>query len=440
MRGERIDEEVVIRIWERRLFDELRTTDGRPVTVLSPGERREGGPDFANAHILIGAEAVKGDVEVHVNASDWYSHEHHLDPLYNNVVLHVVMWDDGVSLLTRKEDGGRIPTVELHDKLRMPLEEILKEMRVPSAKPCAKAGEKPERVLNLLDQLGWERLLEKVDLMDEMAERTGFEGAFFRRLMDALGYSANRGPFSELAGMVEPEELMGRELREVEAVLFWRSGLLPDPDDRMDEETRGYVIELLEAVEGMGLSDERMGREEWRFAGIRPLNSPARRIAAAADILSRSEESLFLPFLEVVSRYSSGDLKLREAIRLLREPLRVETKGYWRDRFDFGKRLGRPCPTLLGEGRAADIVVNVVLPAVYLWAAETDNSSLSEAVSEIYHAHPKLGENRITRSFKPILKGVKIDTACKQQGLIFVYKTFCSSGGCDVCPLASWNL
>lgn len=436
----RIDEEVVIRIWESRLFDELRTTDGRPVAVLSPGERRRGGPDFADAHILIGAEAVRGDVEVHINASDWYSHEHHLDPLYNNVVLHVVMWDDGVSLLTRKENGGRVPTVELHDKLKRPLEEILRETRSPAAKPCAKAVERPERVLRLLDQLGWERLLEKVDLMDEMAERVGFERSFFRRLMDGLGYSANRGPFSELAEMVDPEELMGRELREVEAALFWRSGLLPDPVGQTDEETREYVTELLEAVGAMGLSDERMEREEWRFAGIRPLNSPARRIAAAAAILSRSRESLFLPFLDVVSRYSSGDLKLREAIGLLREPLRVETKGYWRYRFDFGKQLSRSCPTLLGDGRAADIVVNVVLPSLYLWAAETDNPSLSEAVSEIYHAHPKLQENRITRSFEPILKGVKIDTACKQQGLIFVYKTFCSSGGCDVCPLASWNL
>jgi hypothetical protein len=65
------------------------------------------GPDFKNASIRIGNITWYGDVEIHVKASDWFKHKHHLDPNYQNVILHVVMENDKPLAI----HGERIPTI-----------------------------------------------------------------------------------------------------------------------------------------------------------------------------------------------------------------------------------------------------------------------------------------------------------------------------------------
>jgi hypothetical protein len=442
MREIRIDERLVAFVWsDRRFKGDLRTTDGRSLSVIFPGEAQKVGPDFRDAELLIGADAVRGEVEIHVNASDWYSHDHHADPSYNGVVLHVVMWDDGVSLLTRKENGERIPTLELYDQLDRPLEEIAREFYEGERPlPCSRASEKPDRVMQMLNELGWERLLEKADLMDEIASREGFEQAIYERMMDALGFSANRGQFVELAKLVRCEGMLGMEPERIEARLFAAAGLLPDPDEEMDGETRRYVLKLHGELESSGRSEGGMSRDEWRFAGVRPANYPTRRIAAMAYLLSTGGDGLLAPALELMGEFMDGKINRRRTIVRLRNTLVVPGRGYWWDHSDFGRRIYPPGGKLIGDSRASDMIVNVILPALYLWAAKVGSPALSEAVSEIYSAYPKLQENYITRRFSSILSGLKLDGACKQQGLIFLHKTFCSAGSCDICPLAEGNL
>ena len=436
-----IDERVVAYIWSGKRFrGELRTTDGRKISVISPGQPQRAGPDFNDAELLIEAEAVRGDVEIHVNASDWYSHDHHADPLYNGVILHVVLWDDGVSLLIRKENGERVPTLELYDKLDSPLEEIAREFYGGEKRlPCDRASEKPDRVMRLLDELGWERLLEKADLIDEIASKEGFEQAIYERVMDALGFSANRGTFCRLARLERAEGLFGMDRIGIEARLFATSGLLPDPKEEMEDRTKRYVLALYGRLKGERLEGEKLSRTDWRFSGIRPANSPARRIAAAAYLLSINGEGFLTKPLQIMGRFTGGELSPRRAIAELRRNFIVPAAGYWMDHFDFGRGMS-PGVNLVGPARASDIIVNVILPALYLWAAKVQNSTLSEVVSEIYSAYPKLQENYITRGFTDILGPIKPDGARKQQGLIFIYKTFCSAGSCDICPLAEGNL
>ena len=52
-----------------------------------------------------------GSVEIHVLSSDWDRHSHSEDPVYNNVILHVVLFDDRPVL---DKDGHAIPCLELH--------------------------------------------------------------------------------------------------------------------------------------------------------------------------------------------------------------------------------------------------------------------------------------------------------------------------------------
>ena len=64
----------------------LRTTDGRPLTVVYRGRWTHNfGPDFQGALIAFGAELRQGDVEIHLRPGDWQAHGHHLNPAYNTV-------------------------------------------------------------------------------------------------------------------------------------------------------------------------------------------------------------------------------------------------------------------------------------------------------------------------------------------------------------------
>ena len=37
---------------------------------------------------------LKGDIELHMKASDWFAHQHQNDSAYSNVILHVVCKND----------------------------------------------------------------------------------------------------------------------------------------------------------------------------------------------------------------------------------------------------------------------------------------------------------------------------------------------------------
>ena len=85
-------EEFIYYLWENRLLSlDLETTDGEEIKIISVGNRNyNSGADFINARIKIGGALWAGQVEIHIRASDWFKHNHHLDDNYNNVILHVV--------------------------------------------------------------------------------------------------------------------------------------------------------------------------------------------------------------------------------------------------------------------------------------------------------------------------------------------------------------
>ena len=100
-------------IWQHRLFDhtKLVTTDGRKLRIIDNGQlNTDSGPDFFNAKISIDGCVWAGNVEMHRRASDWRRHNHHLDPAYDSVVLHVVEVADTP---VYRMNGEEIPTLVL---------------------------------------------------------------------------------------------------------------------------------------------------------------------------------------------------------------------------------------------------------------------------------------------------------------------------------------
>jgi len=79
--------------WKFGLFDnsKLVTKDGKTIEILSPGvHNQDAGPDFSSAQLKVDGTTWVGNVEIHINSSDWQKHNHDKDENYKSIILHVV--------------------------------------------------------------------------------------------------------------------------------------------------------------------------------------------------------------------------------------------------------------------------------------------------------------------------------------------------------------
>ena len=71
-------------IWRFQYFNKnsLTTIAGEPLQVINSGSfNTNQGPDFLDAKIKIGNTTWAGNVELHVQSSDWESHQHTIEGL-----------------------------------------------------------------------------------------------------------------------------------------------------------------------------------------------------------------------------------------------------------------------------------------------------------------------------------------------------------------------
>ncbi|HKP54844.1 MAG TPA: DUF2851 family protein [Chloroflexia bacterium] len=467
-----INEAILAAIWNEQapLRGPMWDCEGKPVAVVYRGRWTAGsGPDFEGAMLSLGegpSHLVTGSVEVHLKCADWWVHGHHTDPKYNNVALHVVLWQVGAKPVTRA-DGVSVPTLVLADYITMPTGELLSKVSplVPnlgtlSEEPCWQRTQHwpIERLLKPIEEAGDTRLLAKAAVIEADLEVYGsVDEVFYRGLMDALGYSANREPMRALADMLPLTQLLtlplGRDEAEramlLEGVLLGAAGLLPSqrpelkPLDWLSQQYADEVEELWRAHAGtVGLSPEQPTVPGWVTDRVRPANTPPRRLAAAARLLARllwERGGMLGPFLHALNTTASPAELGKQWTGLLTVP----AGGYWAAHSDFGRPLsgeGKEEVALVGGSRAADMVVNILLPALIARAEREGQPDEREAALAVYASYPRLSENKITRAMAdealgPMRKKV-INTARHQQGLIHLYRLYCEARRCYECPLS----
>ncbi|HJX69764.1 MAG TPA: DUF2851 family protein, partial [Dehalococcoidia bacterium] len=425
--------------------DALLSSGGERVQVLYPGrENDDSGPDFCDALIVIGGMTLKGDVELHVSSREWQNHGHHKDHSYNGVILHVVMWDDGneTSLL---HSGKMVPILALYPYLLGSLEELSRAVQIPlpSDEPCHMALEQygREALAELLDKAGEERFYSKVEQFKAKLAAQEAGQVLYEGLMRALGYAKNKEPSEELARRlplgVLAEFAQRSDIHTLQALMLGTAGLLPrqrcrkEGGEHSSDGDELEVVRLERIWESFGIMPGTDGLG-WRFFRVRPENFPTRRIVGASYLLSRYGGVLG-GILSLISQAPR-----REVQKDWERGLMVRVDGYWANHFDFGLE-SRWNPSLIGQGRAREIVVNVLLPFSFAWAAEFLQPWLREQAIELYRSYPRLGENWVTRYMERQIfreHGTKlIDSACRQQGLIHLYKNFCVERRCPECPL-----
>ncbi len=407
----------LVRLWEGQRFptQALVSGDSSPLRVVFRGRPCTGGagPDFRDAVIELGGRQVRGDVELHVVASGFHRHGHHRDHAYDNVILHVVFWDDDGEN-TCLASGRRVPVVALGPWVARRAEELQAWLCRPALwqEPCTSARKRlgAGAVAAILDDAGDCRFQEKATAFAAALAQEDGEEILYRGILEALGYSQNREPFRLLA-----QALPWRQLRSyirahrpqervlvAEAILLGRAGFL------------GPLAGDLSALPFW--SAHRNGMESlalpWRLVGIRPENYPTRRLAGAARLLARYlGKGLLAGLLEKVAEASV------ERPQALTTALRVGDG-------------------LIGPGRADEIAVNVVLPFTLAWAQARQDKPLAQAALTLYQRYPKLSSYGILRRLTAALGRELIAGARRQQGMLYLFHRYCRQGGCSRCPLA----
>lgn len=252
-----VAERVLQKLWWSGEFQQgaLQTLSGKKLERLHPGRwNKQEGPDFIDARLRLDGQEMRGDVEAHFYAKDWFAHGHHTAPTFDNVVLHLLLFppQEIHPLVTL---SGRQPEIlvllpylpeDIEDYANR--EALLSlETRTCSAWLDALLEIPLEKRLDFLRakaRLRWEQ---KLRFARQRLARHGWEESCHQLALETLGLRRNRAPMSALAQRhpladmprLSPEEIFAEE------------------------------------------------KPRWKLAGLRPANHPLRRLVQYQKILSQ---------------------------------------------------------------------------------------------------------------------------------------------------------
>jgi hypothetical protein len=241
---------------------------------------------------------------------------------------------------------------------------------------------------------------------------------------------ARRMPLQRLEAIASAAAPDNEYLAQCQSRLMGAAGLLPSqragqyPTNTLIEDWEERLENIWVALGAAG----RMSAKDWHFFKVRPGNHPVRRIAAMSYLLLRYRQKGLLAGLEDKLKEATAD----NGVRSLEQALAVAPDSYWGRYLDFGIPAGGAAPALLGKERAADIIVNVLLPFSFARGA----AEQGERALNIYRDCRVPAENALVKHMRQQLGTGRylINTARRQQGLIHIYKTQCLDGRCNKCP------
>lgn len=410
-------------LWRWRRFDayDLRTTEGQPLEILHPGEwNRHAGPDFFNARIRIGDTLWAGNVEIHLNASDWLAHGHETDRMYDTVVLHVVFDEDKPVC---RPDGQRVPCLEL--RRRIPPNLLDKYHRLEHERawiPCEKTfSEVPEIVRrNWLDRLLVERLEEKTNAVADLVSATGmqWEEAFYQQLTRNFGLKINVEPFEALARAV-PYRLVAKHqdsLFQLEALLFGQAGMLEGPFEEDYPKALAKEYRFLRHKYDL----KPLSGSQWKFFRLRPVAFPTVRIAQLAALMHQS--TLMFSMILATSRIAEVEF-------LFRAPV----SPYWRTHFRFDKSTP-PREKPLGREFVHLLLINTVAPLLFHYGRSRHLPEHQDRALQLLEGLPP-ESNTIIANWAAL--GQEAEDAAQSQALLHLKTRYCDGKRCLECAIGT---
>lgn len=412
----KMGEDFIHYLWQYWLSKRSLTgINGEKITVISPGtENTDSGPDIFNAMILIDKTRWAGNVEIHVNASDWYKHGHQNNKSYDNIILHLVYNADKQ---VYRNDNTPIPTVEIKNTYNQLYEKYHIFQNSTSAIPCSgMLG-----VINYFDKIIWferlmsERLQRKaIDIYGHLTIRKNdLLQVFFQKLARGFGYKVNADAMEQLASSIDYKILLKHKDNtfQLEAILFGQSGLLISYKDDYCKKLRSEYLFLKEKY---GLVP--MNPENWKFMRMRPANFPTIRISQLANLISGTAGQL----TDMLNLHNINDI-----VGLLN----TSASKYWDDHYRFGAYV-KGKRKKLGKSAIHRILINVIVPTAFVYGKLKNTADISEkAFSWLSQIPPE--KNNIIREFEK--EGLTPENASHSQALIELKEQYCIKKRCLSC-------
>lgn len=416
--------------WKHRLFPlaPLTTMDGQPVEVIDPGmENRNDGPDFFNAKVKIGGTLWVGNVEIHVNASDWYLHGHDTDKRYDSVVLHVATTVDRE---VKRTDDTPIPQMALQvpQHIVNNYRELLAADRYP---PCYRII--PElsnlTIHSWMSSLLYERLDQRAELITARYEAhdKNWDDALFCTLARNFGFGTNGEAFDEWARRIDfrAVDKHADNLLQVEAFFFGQAGLLDEatvPEyyhEALQEDTYFQMLKREYAFLAHKFGLRPMEATMWRLLGMRPANFPHVRLAQLAHLYHER-------------RISVSKLLAAPDRTAITELLSVEASDYWDTHYTFASTPSAPTKKRVTDSAVTLLLINSVAPFYYSYGRRKDNEQYCEQAILLLE-QLKAENNYIIRTW--IDCGLLVKNAADSQALIQLKKQYCNRHDCLRCRI-----
>lgn len=432
---------------EQKYFKNLVTEEGLSIEVISPGIwNSEAGPDFLKAHVRIGSQDVKGDVELHLSEDGWTRHGHHLDPRYQGVVLHLSLWTPKVMRKLLTVNGKRIYQSVFEGHLTISINHILKliDLDLYPYRKCAGTGkcagalfrsEEKARVMAFFQSAADWRLFQKREyLAAKVEDPRCMMGA---GIAMALGYKENAEPFFELFIRLLKYRRFSEE--EIFALSLGMCGFFEEKFQKKWKESEKYR-HLFKKFEDLSMPYS----IKLSFGRIRPLNHPIRRLVYLSKLmrdnrLTELEEMMGAAWKE--SWHTIGQKRgWKELKQRLLDLIPVFEDSFWNSHFTFIDEAREEFLPLIGQNLMIEILINTFLPLLQKSIFERANEEEIHAFHDFYRSLPALKSKKMlylsNRFFGNSPKGEMLKKADCLQGAIQLHRDFCtrfetSCEGCD---------
>lgn len=410
-------------IWRFKKFDfgKAKTVSNLPVSIITTGTPNlNSGPDFFNAKMYIGDQLWAGNVEIHINSSDWYAHNHETDPNYDNVILHVV-WRDDVEIF--RKDNSPISTLELKDLVSP---ETLQNYRNLLIAPnnfwinCERDFKsfKKFEMQNWLERMYFERLQEKSITILELLEKSGnnWEEVLFKMLAKNFGLNINGGAFLSMAQSFDfkiVQKIRSSQIS-LEALFLGQSGML---EGKLEDV---YFNKLQEEYNFLRrkYNLENTYVERPKYFRLRPDNFPNIRLSQLAFLYHNTMQL----FSEVI--------KAREPEQFYKI-FDVGTSNYWKSNYSFGKPHNEKKKMLTRDFKDL-LLINTLVPLQFCHFQKTGVGESGEITAVMEKIVSE--KNGILRKFNSLRPKTSND-ALQSQALLHMKSNYCDRNLCLKCNL-----
>ena len=408
-------------IWKLRLFsyNKLRTTNGERITIKSNGlENLNSGPDFSNALIEIGLQLWAGNVEIHMNSSDWYAHHHEKDPRYDSVILHVV-WHHDVSVFRNSNEV--IATLELKNYISPGLLESYQKLFEVKKDwiNCEKDIIKVDKFVidHWIERLYFERLEQKSSQIQHLLKVTNnnWEATLFISLARNFGQKVNGEAFANFAMSFDHSilgKLAGNPLG-IEALFFGQSGQLESHSESEYFQKLKKEYQFLQVKYKL----KPISSNEIQFFRLRPNNFPTIRLSQLA--------SLFLKHQNLFSKLMDLD-----DLQGYYELFDARTSTYWENHYSFEKE-SKPRVKKLSKSFIDLLIINTVIPMKFWYLKSIGKDGFNGLIDIMEQIKPE--KNIIIAKFR-ILK-IESGNALTTQALLQLKNEYCTKQRCLKCAI-----